>query len=273
MTNEDLAKLVERAREGDEEALSALVRELQDSVYRLCIRMLGDPADAQDACQEALIKVVTRLSGFRGEAGVRTWAHRIASNHVISHLRQASRRPAPSLSFEAFGDVIDGGVAAFDDAPVAPERVLAEEVRLTCTQGMLMCLDRDQRLAYVLGEILEFDAPSAGAVLEISPAAFRQRLARARKALLDFMQRRCGVYSKANPCRCDRQVPYARSTGMLDPQRLRFVRHRAPQPDDADLGELMDLLDVGATIRGGGAFVAPDDIADAIRAATTRKDN
>ena len=89
------------------------------------------------------------------------------------------------MTFESFGqDLADGLV----DVPAArsaepDQRLLEEEVKIGCTRGMLLCLDREERLAYILGDVFELRSDEAGLVLDISPAAFRKRLSRARERL------------------------------------------------------------------------------------------
>ncbi|HEX6049918.1 MAG TPA: sigma factor, partial [Gemmatimonadaceae bacterium] len=78
----ELDGLAVRARDGDGAALTALVEGIQDSVYRLSLRMLWHPQDAEDAAQDILFKIVTSISTFRGESSFRTWALRVASNHL-----------------------------------------------------------------------------------------------------------------------------------------------------------------------------------------------
>src|SRR5215467_841751 len=217
--------LIAHATAGDREALDELVRAVQHRVYALAQRMLGNPDEAADATQEILIRVVTRLGTFRGEAAFPTWVHRVASNYLLT--ARAVRAGRPEMSFEALGAMIDGGLsgsgAADTDADSDPAAAaLAGEVRLTCTEAMLLCLDAGHRLAFVFGEILELSSDEASWVLDVSPDAYRQRLARARAAITEFMKKRCGVFSAQNPCRCSRQVPQAMRLGMLDPQRLRF---------------------------------------------------
>src|SRR5215468_6283149 len=136
--------LVAHATAGDREALDELVRAVQHRVYGLSLRMLGSPAEAADATQEILIRVVTRLESFRGEAAFPTWVHRVASNYLLT--ARARRAERPEMSFEALGAMIDGGLSepgAADGEPGADPAAaaLAAEVRLTCTEAMLLCLD------------------------------------------------------------------------------------------------------------------------------------
>lgn len=90
-----------------------------------------------------------------------------------------------------------------------------EEVKIACSMGILQCLDRGHRLAYILGEILEMQGPEAAEILEISPELFRKRLQFARSAMLRFMKSYCGFASDAAPCRCNRQVPAALQAGRI----------------------------------------------------------
>jgi RNA polymerase sigma factor (sigma-70 family) len=77
--------LVMRVRSGHREALEGLVCRHQPWIYNIAVRMLYHPEDAQDATQEILIKVLTRLSSFEGRSSFRTWLYRIAVNHVLQH--------------------------------------------------------------------------------------------------------------------------------------------------------------------------------------------
>ena len=253
--------LVERAQGGDPAAVEELIVSVQDRIYGLAVRMLGHVADAEDATQEILVKLATRLSSFRGDSTFVTWAYSVAINHLRSFRR--SRPEDYGLSFDSFGQIIDEG-AAGDPAPSGQAAVLAEEVRIVCTTGMLLCLDREHRLAYLLGEVLELAGDEAAAVLEISVDAFRMRLMRARRDLLEFVQKRCGVYDGANRCRCSTQVPYASRNGMLDPARLTFAVHsrRAANPER---DEMLGLLDVAAVFRSHPDYAAPDKLVEALQ--------
>src|SRR5215470_12062793 len=108
--NDSLASSVEAARSGDRAALERVVRGVQDDVYRLALRMTACPEDGRDACQEILIKVVTRLDSFRGESSIRTWVYRIAVRHLLD--RKRSRVEQFALSLERFGDDLLDGLAA-----------------------------------------------------------------------------------------------------------------------------------------------------------------
>ena len=86
-TKEEVQALVEQATTGDKKALEALILDVQDLVFNLSLRMLGTFADAEDAAQDILLKIITHLSSFRGDSLFTTWVFRIAVNHLNWNLR------------------------------------------------------------------------------------------------------------------------------------------------------------------------------------------
>src|SRR5262245_25039608 len=171
---QSLDDIVARARDGDRESLERLVSAIQGRIYGLSLRMLWHPEDARDATQEILVRIVTRLGTFRGASSFMTWAHRVAANYLLS--ARKSRLEQQAYTFERFGRELDEGLSDAGAPPAAGDTaLLLEEVKLGCTLGMLTCLDRPHRLAYILGEILEMEGDEAAWVLAIRPAAFRKR--------------------------------------------------------------------------------------------------
>jgi RNA polymerase sigma factor (sigma-70 family) len=109
----DEADLVARAVDGDKAALEQVIRLLQDPVYRLALRMVWRPAEAEDATQEILIRVITRLASWRGQARLLTWAYRIGVNYLLN-LRRQTPHEAQQLSLDEFRDTLADGLAAED---------------------------------------------------------------------------------------------------------------------------------------------------------------
>jgi RNA polymerase sigma factor (sigma-70 family) len=211
-----LEALVEQARNGNREALEEVVRAIQDRVYNLALRFLWHPADAEDAAQEILIRVVTNLGGFRGESRFTTWVFQVASHYLRTTRRR--RMEQAELNIQEFARDLEEGL----QDPVE-DRLLVEEVKIGCTHALLLCLDRDHRLAYILGEIFEIPGEEAAQILQITPEAFRKRLSRARRRIGEFLRRWCGIVNPQNTCRCARRVTYAIQTGRVDPNHLLFV--------------------------------------------------
>ena len=268
MGSESLEGLVQRARDGDRESLERVVSAIQDRIYGLALRMLWHPEDARDVTQEILVRIVTRLGTFRGESSFMTWAHRVAANHLLT--ARKGRLEQQRYTFERFGEELDEGLS--DEGPLGSATeaaLLLEEVKIGCTLGMLTCLDRPQRLAYILGEILEMDGDEAASVLGIRPAAFRKRLSRAREAIFEFTRAKCGLVSPACPCRCRRRVTHALRLGRVDPKRLLFATEseRAQRFPAvlAEIRQLEELRRAAALYRSHPEFVAPAGFAAKIR--------
>ncbi len=209
--------LVVSATAGDSASVTAVVRALQGPVFAVAQRMLGDAGDAEDATQESLIRIVTRLGQFRGEARFTTWALRIAVRRILDFREHRAARA--SYSFDEFSaDLADGADHE------APERIedalLHRRIKIACTRAMLHCLDGDHRIAFVLGDVLELSSVDAAEVLEIEAATHRKRLSRARAAMQEFLGRNCGVYDAVAPCRCHARLGRALALGRVDPNAL-----------------------------------------------------
>src|SRR5437870_3472675 len=221
---------VARARVGDREALEALVLRHQPWIYNIAVRMLYHPQDAEDATQEILIKAVTGLASFEGRSSFRTWLYRIVVNHVLNTKR--GRLEPEAMTFGCYGHGLDRtpDLDLPDQGSVGADvNVLVEEARITCTSGMLLCLDREQRLIYILGGIFEVTDTVGAELLGISRENFRQRLARARRDLHNFMHDKCGLVNRANPCRCAKKTRGFIEAGYVDPTHLLFARGRVQQ--------------------------------------------
>jgi hypothetical protein len=101
--------------------------------------------------------------------------------------------------------------------------MLTEEVKIGCTLGMLQCLDRPHRLAYILGELLELSSSDAAEALGVEPAALRKRLERARERIESFAREHCGLVSAQASCQCNRRVPAALRLGRARADALQFA--------------------------------------------------
>jgi RNA polymerase sigma factor (sigma-70 family) len=255
-----LEEHVRRAVEGDRRALEATVEAIQHIVYRLALRMLGEPADAQDASQDILARVVTNLASYRGDSAFTTWVYRVATNHLLNVKRGRAEQRA---AFDALAAQIDAGAA--EDGDASTDHVLKQEVVLGCTQAMLLCLDRDHRIALVLGDVLELSNEEAAEVLDVTPSAYRKRLERARERIVAFLRGRCGVFDASAKCRCSKQVAYATRIGELRSDDLRFARLPVEASSREDYEELVDVASVARMYRSQPRFGAPDVLLSELR--------
>jgi RNA polymerase sigma factor (sigma-70 family) len=261
--------LVPRARAGDRKALEDLIERHQAWIYNIALRMLFHPEDAEDATQEILVKVLTRLSSFEGRSSFRTWLYRVAFNHLLNMKR--GREELKVTTFSAYGDALDStpDLELADPKDGSPEaNLLVTEVMLACTSGMLLCLDREQRLTYVLGAIFSVSDSVGADVLEITAESFRQRLTRARRDLRNFMNDKCGLVNKSNPCRCAKKTRGFIQEGHVDPNNLLFARGRMSEVREAApkvYETIKTLDDQCAEIYRGHPFYKPPDLAQMVR--------
>jgi len=193
-----------------------------------------------------------------------------AAHRSLAKRRGSGEKPEPAV---LFGHRLRPGAL-----PDPEEETLALEIRLRCTEGMLLSLDREARLAFVLGEIFELSGDDAAQVLELEPAAYRKRLSRARQSLLSFMREPCGVYDEQNACRCKRQVAPALAAGRLERADLPLARHplsadakrRLPMSVDAErvqrgAREVSELMRVADVMRGHPDYATPARVLQQLR--------
>lgn len=216
--------LIEQAKHGSREALERLVLRHQAWIYNIAVRMVYHAQDAEEVTQEVLIKAITRLSTFQGESQFRTWLYRITANHVLNMKRRGGETEA--RTFSSYADAINDtpDLELPDPKSVAVDvPLLVEEVKASCTAGMLLCLDRKQRLIFTLGEILGASDTVGSEILEMTADNFRQSLSRARRDLYQFMHGQCGLVNANNPCRCPKKTKGFIEAGHVDPHDLQFV--------------------------------------------------
>jgi len=264
------AELVEQAKNGDRTALEKLVLRHQAWIYNIAVRMVFQPHDAEEVTQEVLVKVITKISTFQGESKFRTWLYRIAANHVLNMKRR--RAEAQVTTFAAYGAAIvntpDLDLPDPKNVPVALP-LLVEEAKNGCTMGMLLCLDRKQRLIFTLGEILGVSDSVGGEVLEMSAENFRQCLSRARRDLHNFMNDQCGLVNTTNPCRCPKKTRGFIEHGHVDPHHLLFVHEHFERVRDVVVETVREIDDLverrRAAIFREHPFLQPSDHIDWLR--------
>ncbi len=213
--------LIDLALNGSSQSLEELVKRHQHYIYNVALKMVLSPFDAEDITQEVLVKMVTKLSQFEGRSNFRTWLYRITFNHFLKMKKYWLEDRI--TSFEAYGNELD----QIEDVDLSEQEKIEQkefikEAKLGCMSGMLLCLNREQRLVYILGEIFEADHNIGAELLDITPSNFRKRLERARKDLYKFMNNKCGLINKENPCRCARKTTGFIKAGWVDKAQMKF---------------------------------------------------
>jgi hypothetical protein len=154
--------------------------------------------------------------------------------------------------------------------------LLVEEAKISCTTGMLLCLDRKQRLIFTLGEILGASDTVGSEILDMTADNFRQSLARARRDLYRFMHGQCGLVNANNPCRCPKKTKGFIKAGHVDPGHLLFVPLRRQRISEAAEGIVRTIEntmdDQYAAIFREHPFLEPKNEVDWLRHLLARGD-
>ena len=173
---DDLA-LVEAARRGDTDALDQLLRRHYDAIHAVCRRITGNPADADDATQEALVAIVRAIARFDDRARFSTWAYRVAVNASLDELRRRRRRPITGE------DVSDAHPTVAAGSMPSPESAAAR----VDVDAALAGLAPEFRAAVVLRDLCQLDYAEIAEVLEVPIGTVRSRIARGRAALVPLL--------------------------------------------------------------------------------------
>ena len=164
-------ELVRRFLAGDAGAATELITRHERRVYAVCLRVLGNPDDAADAAQDALLAMIRKLDGFRGEAAFTTWLYRVAMNVCYDHLRRAKRRPV---------------LRRDEDAP-APEPALDDHADAVAgahdVAAALEQVPEDFRVAIVLADVHDLPYDEIAKVLDLPVGTVKSRVHRGRIAL------------------------------------------------------------------------------------------
>jgi RNA polymerase sigma-70 factor (ECF subfamily) len=173
--------LLARAAEGEREAFGEVVRRHRDRLWAVALRTMGDPEEAADALQDALVSALRATArarsssgpAYRGEAAVTTWLHRVVVNACIDRMRRRAARPTSPLPEE--------GVL-----PGAPDRIAARETTLVVADA-LRTLPVEQRAALVLVDMQGWSVADAATVLGVAPGTVKSRCSRGRARLLPLL--------------------------------------------------------------------------------------
>ena len=265
----ELERLVEGAKEGDKKALEDLILKIQDKVYGLALRMLYNPSDAEDASQEILLKIITHLSTFRGESAFTTWMYRVAANHLLTIRKRCAELEA--VSFEEYEKSLELDSAVdWPESHSSPlQNIFVEEIRISCLQGLLLCLDREHRLAFLLVDVFDVSSEQGATILEITPAAFRKRLSRARERIQDFLMKNCALTNPDNPCTCERYLISQHYMERVEEKDLVFAKHpcrvRREEGTVNRIKEMDELTRIATLYKRYPDFQAPAVLIENIR--------
>jgi RNA polymerase sigma-70 factor, ECF subfamily len=173
------AELLRRHVQGDPDSFGQLFLRHRDRLWAVAIRALGDPEEAADALQDAMISAFRRAASFRGESAVTTWLHRIVVNACLDRMRRRAARPVTSSPDERALDNLAIGYAE-------PDPSAASDTSLDVTAA-LHRLPHDQQTALVLVDMLGYPVADAAMILGVSQGTVKSRCARGRARLLPLL--------------------------------------------------------------------------------------
>jgi RNA polymerase sigma-70 factor, ECF subfamily len=186
--------------DGDPDAFGELVRRHRDRLWAVALRTTGDPEDAADALQDALVAAFRRAESFRGDSAVTTWLHRIVVNACLDRLRRRKVRRAEPLpdDLDEHRPVAEGaGAVGGGSGPVPdPADVAVHTERRAAVLAALETLPPDQRAALVLVDMEGYSVEETAAILDCAPGTVKSRCSRGRARLLPLLS---GLVEAAAP--------------------------------------------------------------------------
>jgi len=179
-------------RAGDRAEFSRLVEATSAKMYRLAVKMLNDPQDAEDVLQETYLKAYRHLKDFDGRSGLSTWLYRITTNEALMQLRK--RRP-DIISIDEPVETTEGEQEPVQiiDWCCLPEDVLLSGETRARLDGAISHLPHNLRIVFLLRDIEDLSTHKTAEVLNISEVAVKTRLSRARLRLREELS---GYYSE-----------------------------------------------------------------------------
>jgi len=225
-------RLVAEALAGNQDALETLIRWHQPWIFNLAFRMVMVREDAEDVTQEILIKMITKLASYNPDkSAFRTWLYRIVTNHVINMKTRGYE--AAIQGFDSYYSFVTEVPDQDPDSSPETQLVIAD-LAIGCVMGTLLCLERTQRLVFILAIGFDVSDVMGSEILGMSRAAFRKTLSRARARLHQYMNGNCGLVNPEAPCRCRKKAKAFIDSGAYSADRIFF--HQA---DGARLRELV----------------------------------
>ena len=235
---------ITKALNGDAEALESLILRHQSWIFNIALNMTGDVHNAQDATQEVLIKMITKLSSYDpGISAFRTWLYRIVLNHVLSMKENQKEKVMSGFAARALDtDWID----------LEPDRrkasrpdyaVIAEETKISCILCTLLSLNRRDRFIFILGGILGVGDDVGSEICGITRSNFRKIVSRSRKNIYGFFDKNCSLLKENNPCKCGKQSTLMIKAGLFDPAN--------PVLEQDSLGTIREMLGTAVSAMEG----------------------
>jgi RNA polymerase sigma-70 factor (ECF subfamily) len=178
--NSEEKDLLKRLKEGDRAAFARLVEEYSPRIYGQALRMMQDPAEAEEILQETFLQVVRHIESFRGQSQLGTWLYRIATNQALMRLR---RRRLASLPLDEAGqDGLETALPSADGSKRPEAELLDQEAREEMERAIAELPD-SLRVVFLMRDVEGLSTAETAEALDLSISAVKSRLLRARMKL------------------------------------------------------------------------------------------
>jgi RNA polymerase sigma-70 factor (ECF subfamily) len=175
---------------GDRDAFGVLFGRHRDRLWAVALRTTGNPDEAADALQDAMVSAFRRAASYRGDAAVTTWLHRIVVNACLDRLRRSKVRAADRLPDDL--DEREAHAPATADPaagrPVDPEQVVLDDEQRRTVLAALARLPVEQRAALVLVDMEGYSVEEAARILDCAVGTVKSRCSRGRTRLLPALE-------------------------------------------------------------------------------------
>ncbi len=195
-----------------------LYRDNQAKVYRLALGLTGNTGDAEEITQEAFFRAFRSYHTFHEESSFFTWIYRITLNTASDYLKQRTKLPIYALTEDlgyALEDIIDSNPANDPET-----ELLAMEARYKCLHCLTECLPTKQRNVFCLAITIGLPHKIVAEILDCSISSVKTTLHRAKKRWAGYMEDRCQLIKKSNPCNCKQWVRFGLSQGWVSKEAL-----------------------------------------------------
>lgn len=192
---------------------------------------------------------------------------------AVNHLLTLRKRRAElvAVSFEEYEKSLElDSAVEWQESHSSPlQNIFVEEIRISCLQGLLLCLDREHRLAFLLVDVFDVSSEQGAAILEITATAFRKRLSRARERIQDFLMKNCALTNPDNPCTCERYLISQHYMERVEEKDLVFAKHPCRNKQERGIlnriKEMDELTRIATLYKRYPDFQAPSTLIKNIR--------
>lgn len=208
--------------------INSLINKYSKKVYNLAFRITGNKFDAEDIVQETFLQVHKNLDKFKGRSQIYTWIYKIALNNSLKKKNNLNKAYIESLDekIERFGEDIPTEVRTWSENPEKAYLMneLVSEIHQGCLHFITFILPEEQRITYILKNVLDFSYDEISGMLGVSKNVIKARLNRARENLKSYFLKRCRWIDPDNPCTCESRIGFGLA---YDPELLRRVKMQA----------------------------------------------